>query len=397
MNNKFGLLASLYVAQFLPIAFFQQTFPVFLRQEGFSLETIGLTSLLSLPWTLKFIWSPIVDRYGWSKIGHYKSWILAMQGMLVLTICFCSFLDVRSNFKFLLGCLLFVTFLAATQDIASDALAVKVLSPSERGFGNSVQVGGNYLGAILGGGGILIFVDSWGINRSFWVMALTILLLSIPVLFYSEKKIFQPPENFKFNWLALFNFCFLPQMWRWLLVLLLYTMGLSMAWRMQYPMLVDLGISLSQIGLMMGLVSFSAGLVAAFIGGLVMKVIGRKKALISFEILIAIAIGAWILPSLGFANLALLYALSIAFQFAYSMALIPMYAIMMDKSRTENAGSDFTLQVSLVFVGSYLTGVSSGYIASTIDYQGVFAVACFISLITAAIVAKFFHEENPSI
>jgi len=234
--NKFTLLATLYVAQFLPVAFFRQTFPVFLRQEGFSLETIGLTSLLSLPWTLKFIWSPLVDRYGWQKIGHYKSWILLMQAMLVLTICFCSFLDIQTNFKFLLGCLLFVTCLAATQDIATDALAIKILSSGDRGFGNSIQVGANYFGAMIGGGGILILLDRSGWNQSMLVMALAIFLLSIPVIFYSEKSSIEPQEKEQFNWLALFNFYFIPGMWRWLLVLFLYMMGISMAWIMQYPL-----------------------------------------------------------------------------------------------------------------------------------------------------------------
>ena len=259
--KKLGLLASLYVAQFLPVAFFRQTFPVFLRQQEVSLELIGLTTLLSLPWTLKFIWSPIVDRYSWKQSGHYKSWIVAMQSILVVALVFCAFLDIQTNWKLLLGCLLLVTFLAATQDIATDALAIGLLDRSERGIGNGIQVAANYLGAILGGGGMLILLDSWGWTRSLLMMAASVCLLLIPILFHRESLASKKKSKHKHHWMALFNFCLLPGMWRWLLVLFLYTMGTSMAFTMFFPFLVDLGMSLAEIGLMSGVFAYSAGFV----------------------------------------------------------------------------------------------------------------------------------------
>ena len=137
---------------------------------------------------------------------------------------------------------------------------------------------------------------------------------------------------------------------------------------------------------------------AAIVGGFLVKPIGRKHSLILFEILMAIAIAALILPTFGFTSLPLLYLLSGGFQFAYSMAIIPMYAIMMDKSRAQSAGSDFTLQTTIVFIGSYLTGTVSGYVAAAIGYRGVFALACAISLVSAVIIAKtdiFYLEESP--
>ncbi len=396
--KKLGLLASLYVAQFLPVAFFRQTFPVFLRQQEVSLELIGLTTLLSLPWTLKFIWSPIVDRYSWKQSGHYKSWIVAMQSILVVALVFCAFLDIQTNWKLLLGCLLLVTFLAATQDIATDALAIGLLDRSERGIGNGIQVAANYLGAILGGGGLLILLDSWGWTRSLLMMAASVCLLLIPIFFHRESLASKKKSKHKHHWMALFNFCLLPGMWRWLLVLFLYTMGTSMAFTMFFPFLVDLGMSLAEIGLMSGVFAYSAGFVAAIVGGFLVKPIGKKPSLILFEILMAIAIAGLLLPTFGFTSLPLLYLLSGGFQFAYSMAIIPMYAIMMDKSRAQSAGSDFTLQTTIVFIGSYLTGTVSGYVAAAIGYRGVFALACAISLVSAVIIAKtdiFYLEESP--
>lgn len=389
---KLGLLASLYVAQFIPVAFFMQTLPVFLRQQGVSLEAIGLTNLLSLPWTLKVLWSPIIDRYGWTRWGHYKSWILAMQSLLVLTLIFCASLNIQTHFILLLVGILLATSFAATQDIATDALAIGLLEESERGWGNSIQTAGGYLGAIIGGGGILLLLDHWGWTGSLLAMALSVLLLLIPILFYRENLADYPP-NQNLSWTVFVKFFSRRGMGRWILVLLVYMMGTTIANTMFRPLLVDLGMSLAQIGLMNGIVAYSAGLVGAFVGGFLVKLLGRKQALIIFGVLMAIANTAFIIPTLGFTSLPILYLVSIGFQFAYSMALIPMYTVMMDNSRLGTAGFDYTLQVSIVFIGSLLAGSISGFIAKAIGYQGAFALSGAIALVSVAVIVKIFDDS----
>ncbi|NJM69716.1 MAG: MFS transporter [Scytonema sp. RU_4_4] len=390
--KKLGLLASLYVVQFLPVAFFMQTLPVFLRQQGVSLEAIGLTNLLSLPWTLKVLWSPFVDRYGWTRWGHYKSWILAMQSLLFVTLIFCASLNIQTHFVLLIVGMLLATSFAATQDIATDALAIGLLEESERGWGNSIQTAGGYLGGILGGGGLLVLLDYWGWTGSLLTMALSALLLLIPVLFHREKLAGYTP-NQNLSWTVFVKFFRRPGMGRWILILLLYMMGVTIANTMFRPLLVDLKLSLAQIGIMNGIVAYSAGIVGAFVGGFLMKPLGRKQSLIIFGVLMAIANAAFILPTLGLTSLPVLYLVSIGFQFAYSMALIPMYTVMMDKSRLGTAGFDYTLQVSIVFVGSLIAGAMSGFIAKAIGYQGAFAFSAAIALVSVAVIVKTFDDS----
>ncbi|NEO98568.1 MAG: MFS transporter [Symploca sp. SIO2E9] len=385
--KKLGLLASLYIAQFLPVAFFGQTLPVFLRQQGVSLEAIGLTSFLSLPWTLKVLWSPIVDRYGWTKLGHYKSWILAMQSLLVVTLIFCATLDIQTHFGLLAVGMLFAISLAATQDIATDALAIELLTPSERGLGNSIQGAGSYLGGILGGGGLLLLLDYWGWTGSLLTMALSVLLLLIPVVFHRENLASYKYDQ-KLSWTVFVKFFSRSGMGRWVLVLLLYMMGATIGSTMFRPLLVDIGLSLAQIGLMNGIVAYSAGLVGAIVGGFLIKPLGRKKALIVLGFLMAIAIAAFALPTVGLTSLPVLYLVSMGFQFTYSMTLIPMYTIMMDNSRLGTAGFDYTLQISLVFVGSLIAGGISGFIAEAVSYQGAFAISVLLTLVSVAVVIK---------
>lgn len=390
--NKWLLLASLYVAQFLPVAFFGQTIPIFLRQQGVSLELIGLTSLLSLPWMLKVLWSPLIDRYGWTKWGHYKFWIVLMQSLMGIAIAVCAFLDLETNFTLLLVGMSLAIALAATQDIATDALAIELLKPSERGFGNSIQGAGAYLGGILGGGVILILLDSWGWTKSLLVMASSIFLLIFPVVFHQENVTI-PKTRSKLSLAALAGFFQQPGMVRWILILVVYMMGVTIANTMSRPLLVDLGMSMKDIGVMNGIVSFGGGFVGSILGGFLIKPLGRKRGLIVFGVLIAVAIAFWTLPTLGFTSLPVLYLVAIGLHFSYSMACIPMFAIAMDHSRQGNAGFDYTLQVTIIFIGSLLAGSFSGFIAKACGYLGAFAIAASLSLVGVVLVTTLDQES----
>ncbi|MBE9171410.1 MFS transporter [Pleurocapsales cyanobacterium LEGE 06147] len=185
--SKFVLLGCLYVSQYIPIAFFYQALPVFLRQRGVALNAIGLLPLISLPWMLKFLWSPLVDRYSFNPEEHYRPWILGCQSLLALTLILCAFLNIEQNIAAIIFSLFLVCFFAATQDIATDALAIGLLSPDERGLGNGIQSAGNYFGAIIGGGGMLVLLNRLGWQISLAVLAILILLASIPIWLHQDK------------------------------------------------------------------------------------------------------------------------------------------------------------------------------------------------------------------
>ncbi|PMB26480.1 MFS transporter, partial [Fischerella thermalis CCMEE 5319] len=346
---KFGLLATLYIFQFLPIAFFFQALPVFLRQQGVSLEAIGLTNLVALPWMLKFLWSPLVDRYGWTKWGHYKSWILAMQSLLAVTLSVCAMLNVQANFSLLLVCLLLVCLWAATQDIATDALAIGFLDESDRGIGNGIQNAGGYLGFILGGGGMLILLNRWGWKASLLMLAALMLLALIPVVPHKERIIPAKTDHPSFK--ALVNFCRRPGMCLWLLILVLYPLGDSMANAMFKPLLVDIGLSLEEIGWLLGVVSAGIGILGALAAGFLINPLGRKRSLIVFGVMQTIAVTAYILPTVGVTNLPALYLVGISSALSHSMANTALFTVMMDESNLETAGTDYTLQTAAYIIG----------------------------------------------
>ncbi len=92
-SSKLLLLGSLYISQYLPVAFFYQTLPTFMRQQGASLEAIGMVGFLILPWTLKFLWSPLIDRFSFNRRRHYTTWIWCFQILLAISVAICGLLD----------------------------------------------------------------------------------------------------------------------------------------------------------------------------------------------------------------------------------------------------------------------------------------------------------------
>ncbi|MCW6050911.1 MFS transporter [Lyngbya sp. CCAP 1446/10] len=396
------MLGSLYVSQFIPIACLYEALPVIMRQRGASLEAIGFLPLLALPWMLKFLWSPLIDRYGFTRWGHYMFWIICFQLIAACTVATFVLIDIQSQLSVTLICLVIICFVCASQDIATDALAVGLLEPQERGIGNGIQSAGHYLGGIIGGGGMLLLaIDSWGWKASMLTLALFVVVALLPILLYKEpsskhqksasaQSNSQKPAN---PFTEIIKFFRSPGIWHWLLILSLYTPGPYMASRMFRPLLVDLGLSLADIGLMLGVVSYGVGILGAIVGGLLIAPLGRKRSLIIFGLLQVLVMFTYLLPAFGIAHLAILYAIAIGTQFVSSMAVTVLYTIMMDKSRLEAAGTDYTLQSSTTFFFGIISAAIGGVIAQSLGYRGVFVVAITISLIGIILVVKTFNPD----
>ena len=374
------------MSQFLPMGFFDQALPVVMRQQGFSLETIGLVYLLGLPWMIKFLWSPWIDRYSLSHRGHYRSWIILTQSLLVCVIATIAFIDLQQNLKLGLIALALVSFLAATQDIATDALAVRLLSPQQRGFGNGIQNAGNYLGAILGGGVLLIFINQLGWTRSLLALSISLALPILPIFLYQEQAKFKP-NNSKIGFTTFFRFCRRPGNRNWLLVVSLLTFSPSMAAGMFRPLLVDIDLSLQDIGLLSGVVGYSSGMVGALLGGALISNFGHVRSLVYFSIVQAISISGFIIPAVGIVNLPILYAVSSISNFSSGMSATALFTLMMDRSELSTAGSDYTLQTAIRTTVALIASAVSGFMAAKLGFSAFFGgciVSAFVCIVASA-------------
>jgi MFS transporter, PAT family, beta-lactamase induction signal transducer AmpG len=381
MLARLTLLGSLYFAQGLPFGFFTQAVPVILRAQGVSLGNIGLASLLTVPWALKFAWAPVVDRYWWPRLGRRRSWILPMQLAGTLVLAGLAVAPFAGSIGVLMAGMVVLNLIAATQDIATDGLAIDSLLAGERGFANGLQVAGYRLGMILGGGVLLGLHDELGERGTFAAMAALTALASVPVILAREPPIARasraPPGGA--------HFLRRPGARRLIALIALYKAGEAFAGGMLRPFLVDHGLGLSDVGWMLGTVGFVAGMLGALTGGALVSRLGRRRALLGFGV-------AQVATVAGYAYLALtrpsrgeLTAWCGVEHFTSGMATAALFTCMMDWSATDRAATDYTVQASAVVIATGLASTLSGWSAGALGYATHFALAT--ALCGAAVVA----------
>lgn len=385
-RQRFTVLAALYVSQAVPLGFFIVALPAILRREGLGLEQVGLLGALALPWLVKFLWAPFVDRFGSRRWGHYRAWILPLQALCVLTVVLLADADPAEGLGMLLACGAAFMLFSATQDIATDGLAVRILHYRERGMGNGLQVGGYYAGQILGGGLMLVLFERVGWSTALLAMAA---ILAVPLVLVTQfdEPLPESSELRKTDFGAMRRFFGRPGAGVWVLTLVLYRAGDAMALTMLNPMLVDHGLSLDEIGVLIGVTISIAALAGSLLGGGLVQRLGRKRSLAFFGVLQATGICGYLLPAMGYVTPLALYPVVVLAAFAGGMATTALYTNMMDRSDPGTAATDFTLQQSLCAIGPLLGSTLSGFSAAGLGYAGHFSICAAISLTGAFVVA----------
>ena len=391
--GKIGLLGSLYLAQGLPFGFFSQALPVMMRRQGWSLGSIGLSSLLAAPWALKFAWAPLVDRLGSARFGRRRSWIVPLQLASVLCLGVMALAASADRMNTLLAAVFMINTLAATQDIATDGLAVDILSPVERGLGNGVQVAGYRVGMIVGGGALLVALGAVGWRATFAIMALAIGASTVPILLYREPRSDRERRDRRPR--ARSHFLRRRGAGRILALVVSYKAGDHFAAGMLRPFLADRGISLAEIGVLLGTVGFVAGLAGAVAGGALVNRVGRRQSLILFGALQALTIGGYALLAATDRPSLLLYTLCAAEHLAGGMATAALFTCMMDWCSPDSAATDYTVQASAVVLASGAAAALSGFSAQAVGYLNHFALASGLGL--AAVAAAWALFPQPPI
>jgi MFS family permease len=378
------LLASLYCAQGLPSGLVAHSLPVLLRQHGVDLGLIGLLKLLALPWLLKVLWAPWIDRIGSRRLGHHRGWILPLQGTVILCLAGLTLIAPQALFGtafwLLLGTLLVINLSAATQDVATDGLAVRLLPERWRGLGNSLQVGGYKVGMLASGSGLLLVIGGLGWNLSVGLLAGALLLLTLPILLYPEKRLL--PQHIKqaepagpsLLWRHYKGLLAQPGMLAWLAVVLTFKLGDALGSPMIKPMLVDQGWDTTDLG-QLTLISSLAGIGGALLGGLLYARLGALRSLLTFGALQALGIAGMALLVGRGGDAVLVYAVSLFEQAADGMSTVALFAVMMRMCRPEHEGADFTLQASAQVLLAGVVGACSGVLAKLVGYQGLFVAA----------------------
>ncbi len=390
--HKYGTLLSLYLAQSIPMTFFSTVMPVIMRMEHYSLTAIGLLHLVKLPWLLKFLWAPMVDKSG-ASIQNYKRWIFASELFYALVIFVTAFLDLHTGFK-LIAALLVIAFTAsATQDIATDAFAYLILRPKERSLGNSMQSAGSFLGTVTGSGILLIIYYYFGWKYLLIALAGFVLLALIPLYFYRPAYVQASKPDTQIGFKDIIRFFKQPRIGKWVILLFFFYAGLIGILTMLKPWMVDLGYNTKEIGLLSGIYGPALGAVLAIVMGFFIKRYNKRLAML-FILSLGLLTGVyfWYISQQTVTYPALVIAV-LSIWGVYGMASVFIYTTAMDRIRAGKAGTDFTLQIVITHLGSMILAVLSGKIAHVYGYSGLFLIEMFISIILIFALPHLYERE----
>ena len=366
-------IAVLYFAEGLPFGIAYDVWPVFFRVHGVSLGEIGLMSLLSLPWTWKLLWAPLVDRYGARQ--HWITTALAVLGATTLLI---ASRDASDPDPVMWGLLLLFTTASATQDIAIDAYAVDVATPDTVGSINGMRVSAARVALLAGGGGVVTLagLTGWGVLWAALAAVFAALAVAawlsprVPLDESARHHALRPVLRWAFRWSMLPVVAFV----------LLYKVGDSTLGRMVKPFWVDRGYSLAEIGL----ISVTLGVVLTIAGALVGGWFTNRYGI--FQALLWLGL-AQLVSNLGYVAVAAIelpresiYAASVIESFTQGLGTAAFLSFLMNLCDKEHAATQYALLSALFALTRDVAGAFSGFGVELAGYALYFAFTTALAL-----------------
>jgi PAT family beta-lactamase induction signal transducer AmpG len=366
-------IAVLYFAEGLPFGIAYDVWPVFFRVHGVSLREIGLMSLLSLPWTWKLLWAPLVDRY-----GSRQQWITACLFFLGATTIALISQDPSQPSFMMWSLLLLFTTASATQDIAIDAYAVDVSTPTTVGSINGTRVSAARVAMLVGGGGFIILADFVGWNLLWVALAMMFFALAgaawlsprVPLEASERQHTLAPVLRWIFRW----------EMVPVLAFVLLYKVGDSTLGRMVKPFWVDRGYSLTEIGTISVTLGVVLTIIGALAGGWFVNRYGIFRALLWLGL-------AQLVSNLGYVAVAAIdlpresiYAASMIESFTQGLGTAAFLSFLMDLCDKEHAATQYAFLSAMFALTRDVAGAFSGIGVEALGYAAYFALTTALAL-----------------
>ena len=290
----------------LPLYLLLNLLPAWLRSEGVDLKTIGFFALIQFPYTWKFLWSPLLDRYGIPGFGRRRGWMLLTQVGLLFAIGSLGGLDPQQNIWPILWLAALLAFLSGTQDIAVDAFRREILADRELGLGNAVHVNAYRIAGLIPGSLSLILADRLPWSEVFWITGAFMIPGMVMAWLVSEPVVTGAPKTLRQAVTEPFHEFINRQGWRGAALVLafifLYKLGDSLCTALATPFYLDMGFSKTEIGLIAKNAGLWPSVIGGLLGGLWMVKLGINRALWVFGVVQWLAIFgfawlAWLGPA----------------------------------------------------------------------------------------------------
>ena len=400
-SRKMAAILMLGFASGFPLYLTSRTLQAWMTVAGVNLTAIGFFSLVSLPYSLKFLWSPIIDRFCLPFLGRRKGWLFVTQVALGLAIAAMIFARPSQVLRLLAINAFIIAFLSATQDIVVDAYVTDISDASEVGAASGVKVLGYRFAMIAAGGGALVIADFISWQTVYFLMGMLMLVLAAisarapePVLRY------RPPVSMnEAIRMPLADFFARSGIGRgvWILAfILLYRLGDSMINNMTTPFLIQAGFSQTDIGLIQGGVGLFATIAGVLAGGVVIARIGINRSLWVFGILQAASNFAYLVLAYAGKEYAVMVAAIVIENICYGLATAALVGFIMSLCNPRFSATQYALLSSLIAVGRDVVASPSGSIAESVGWPAFFLISV-IAAVPGMLLLPLFAPWSDSI
>ncbi len=375
----------------LPLYLLFNLVPAWLRSEHVDLKTIGLFALIQFPYTWKFLWSPLLDRYALPAFGRRRGWMLLTQIGLLAVIASMGAFSPQSELRSIAIIATLLAFLSATQDIVLDAYRRELLADVELGLGNAVYVNAYRIAGLVPGSLSLILADFMAWDKVFIITALFMLPGIVMTLLVQEPHRAAPPKTLREAVVEPFHEFITRQGWRNALLILaflfLYKLGDSMCTALATPFYLDMGFSKTQIGLIAKNAGLWPAVIGGLLGGLWMVKIGINRALWLFGVVQVLAIFgfAWLasvghhdaISSVELTQLAIVIGLE---ALGVGLGTVAFVAFIARTTHPAYTATQFALFTSLMAVPRTFANAATGWLVESMGWTGFFFLCAVLAI-----------------
>jgi len=381
-NRRIGIMLPLGFASGLPLALTAGTLQAWLTVVGLDLKTIGIFTLVGLPYTLKFLWAPLMDRLVPPWLGRRRGWMLVMQLCVALGLAAMA-LTGPGQLPEILGVLaLVVAFLSASLDIVFDAYRTDLLLRSERGFGAAVWVNGYRCALLFASAGALLLADRIGWQNTYLLLAALMAAGIVTILVSPEpsEPSAMPASLAEAVGGPLKEFFARPGVVGFLAIIVLYKFGDAVAASLQTAFLIGgMGFSVSDVGYVKGL-GLGATLIGALVGGVAMAKLGMVRSLLLFGALQAVSnLGFMWLAWMGKSYAALTISILVE-NVTGGMGTAAFVALIMSLCDHRYTATQFALLSSLEALGRVFSGRPSAELVEMVGWAQFFFCSFLVAL-----------------
>lgn len=369
----------------MPLYVLIQLVPAWLRTNEIDLATIGLFSLVSLPYTWKFLWSPLMDRFRPPFLGRRRGWALITQVALFLSIGAMGHFDPAESLQAIVVLVFLVSLFSASQDIVLDAYRRELLQDDELGTGNSFYINAYRLSSLVPGALALILADYLPWSLAFWVTAAFMgvgLMTTLVIREVSDDAL--APHTMKAAVIEPFREFFsrgsLGSALAILAFMVLYKLGDNMAVALETPFFLDQGYSLTEIGSVGKVAKLWSAIAGGALGGIIMLRLSINRALWVFGFVQMTTILGYAWLSVAGHTLTGLFAMVSAEYVGVGMGAIALTAFIARETSLGFTATQFALFSSLFAVPRVVANASTGFIIEAVGYTNFYLLCTALAI-----------------